>query len=312
MLEITDLHKRYGSVEALRGVDLTIGRGEIVGLVGPNGAGKTSLVSIVADLRRPDRGTVTVDGLDVATHRDEVGSRLGLAPQELAIYPTLKVRDNLVLYAELAGLRRQALRTRVAETAEALGLTELLDRPAQAMSGGQKRRLHTAMALVHRPPLLLLDEPTVGADVDSRQQLLALVHSLADDGAAICYSTHYLPEVESLGATIVVLEAGRVVARGPLDSLVATYARAAVELTFDGPPPDLGMPGASVEGTRMRIVADNPGSAAATLLARLGELNGRATSHLVSVEVIHPTLEAVYLAVTGRRYDMEEALDAAA
>lgn len=312
MLEITGLHKRYGSVEALRGVDLRIGPGEIVGLVGPNGAGKTSLVSIVAGLRRPDQGTVHVGGLDVARHRDEVGSLLGLAPQELAIYPTLKVRDNIVVFAELAGLRRQALRARVNETAEALGLTDLLDRPAQALSGGQKRRLHTAMALVHRPPLLLLDEPTVGADIDSRQHLLELVRSLAAEGAAICYSTHYLPEVEVLGATVVVLEAGRVVARGALDELVTAHARAAVELTFDGVPPDLGLPGSVVDGTRLRVVADDPGSAAAHLLARLGELNGKASSHLISLEVVHPTLEAVYLAVTGRRYDMEEAADAVA
>lgn len=169
MLSVRGVHKSYGSVEALRGVDLTVEPGEIVGLVGPNGAGKTSLVSIVAGLRRPDRGEVHVGGLDVTRHRQEVGRLLGLAPQDLAIYPTIKVRDNLVVYGELAGLRGAELRRRIDETAETLGITDLLDRRGAALSGGQKRRLHTAMALVHRPPLLLLDEPTVGADIESRQ-----------------------------------------------------------------------------------------------------------------------------------------------
>ncbi|HEX2849276.1 MAG TPA: ABC transporter ATP-binding protein [Acidimicrobiales bacterium] len=293
------VEKSYGRVAALRGVDLEVGRGEIVGLVGPNGAGKTSLVSIVAGLRRPDKGTVTVDGLDVAHHRDRVGAHLGLAPQDLAIYPTLRVRDNLVAFGELAGLRGRALRERLAETADALGLGDLLDRRAAALSGGQKRRLHTAMALIHRPPLLLLDEPTTGADVESRNQLLALVRSLADAGAAVCYSSHYLPEVEQLRASIVILDQGQVVARGPLDTLLGAHARAVVALVFDGPAPTLAIEGAVADGDRLRLPSDDPASTAARALAML---NG-AAEHLVGVEIVRPTLESVYLAVTGRRYD---------
>lgn len=298
MLSVVGLEKSYGRVAALRGVDLEVQPGEIVGLVGPNGAGKTSLVSIVAGLRRPDRGTVTVNGLDVAQHRDRVGPQLGLAPQDLAIYPTLRVRDNLVAFGELAGLRGRALRDRIAETAAALGLVDLLDRRAAALSGGQKRRLHTAMALIHRPPLLLLDEPTTGADVESRNQLLDLVRSLAEDGAAICYSSHYLPEVEQLDASIAILDRGQIVARGPLDALLASHARAVVELVFDGVSPTLAIDGATADGNRLRIPADDPAATAARALAML---NGSAT-HLTGVEIVRPTLEAVYLAVTGRRY----------
>jgi ABC-2 type transport system ATP-binding protein len=302
MLKVRGVHKRYGAVEALRGVDLEVTAGEICALVGPNGAGKTSLVSIVAGLRRPDEGEVEVGGLDVTKHRQEVGRLLGLAPQELAIYPTIKVRENLVLYGELAGLRGAALRRRVDETAEALGITDLLGRRGQALSGGQKRRLHTAMALIHRTPLLLLDEPTVGADIESRQQLLELVRTLAAEGAAVCYSTHYLPEVEVLDATVAVLDRGRVLARGTLAGLLATHARAAVELEFNGPAPLLdGFPDAVREGNLLRISATNPATTAAAALSALRPDD----PPLAGLEIVHPTLEAVYLAVTGRRFETD-------
>jgi ABC-2 type transport system ATP-binding protein len=304
MLQVRGVHKAYGAVEALRGVDLAIEPGEIVGLVGPNGAGKTSLVSIVAGLRRPDAGEVTVGGLDVTRHRQSVGKLLGLAPQELAIYPTLKVRDNLVVYGELAGLRGAALRRRIDETADALGIADLLRRQASALSGGQKRRLHTAMAMLHRPPLLLLDEPTVGADIESRQQLLGLVRHLAAEGAAVCYSTHYLPEVEALGATVAILEGGSIISRGTLERLLADHATAAVELEFQGPAPEIaGFPEARREGNRVRIPAIEPASTAARVLAALGPDDPA----LVGLEVVHATLEAVYLAVTGRRFAIDAA-----
>lgn len=304
MLTVRGVRKRYGAVEALRGVDLEVTAGEICALVGPNGAGKTSLVSIIAGLRRPDEGEVEVGGLDVTRHRQEVGRLLGLAPQELAIYPTIKVRDNIVVYGELAGLRGTELRRRVDETAEALGITDLLGRQANALSGGQKRRLHTAMALVHRPPLLLLDEPTVGADIESRQQLLQLVRQLATDGAAVCYSTHYLPEVEVLGASVAILEAGRVIARGPLNELLADHAEPAIELQFHGAaPPHLATsPGAVVDGDKVRIPAADPAATAASILTALRPDDPA----LASLEVIHPTLESVYLTLSGRRYDAEE------
>lgn len=296
MLEVRNVHKRYGSVVALRGVDLSVSAGEIVGLVGPNGAGKTSLVSIVAGLRGPDEGTVHIDGHDVARHPHRSRQRLGFAPQELGIYPTITVRDNLLVFGEIAGLRRKALDERVEEVASALGLSDLLTRPGQALSGGQKRRLHTAMAMIHRPSLLLLDEPTAGSDIDTREELLDLVRRMADEGAAVCYSTHYLPEVEALKASVAVIDRGAVVARGPLADLLAAHARSAVELVFDGTPPPL--EGGDIDGNRLRIVAPDPAAAAARALAGLGDHAAR----LQSVEVVRPTLESVYLSVTGRRY----------
>ena len=303
MLQVRGVTKAYGSVVALAGVDLEVAAGEIVGLVGPNGAGKTSLVSIVAGLRRPDTGQVFVDGLDVSVDSGAVSDRIGLAPQELAIYPNLRVRENLTLYGELAGLRRKQLSTRIADIADSLGLAHLIERPAAALSGGEKRRLHTAMALVHRPKLLLLDEPTTGADVESRGQLLELVRELARGGAAICYSTHYLPEVETLGASVAILDRGRVIARGSVRDLVAEHAMAGVELLFDGPAPALARADVVIEGSRLRVNSADPAQTAAQVLVSLPP---EATARLQSVEILHPTLESVYLAVAGRRYGQDE------
>ena len=291
MLVVEGVRKSYGSLVALDGVDLSVAAGEVVGLVGPNGAGKTSLVSIVAGLRRADEGRVTVDGVDVGRHRDKVGHLVGFASQDLALYPTLTVRDNLVIFGELAGLRRKELRARIDDVAAGLGLDELLARRANALSGGQKRRLHTAMALLHRPPLLLLDEPTVGADIESRARLLDHVRRLAhEEGAAVVYSTHYLPDVEQLGASVAVIDKGRVLARGALSDLLARHARAAVELVF-------------VDGERRRIVTDEPARAAAEALAALAA--DAQASRLQGVEIVQPTLESVYLTITGRRFDHE-------
>ncbi|HUG83834.1 MAG TPA: ABC transporter ATP-binding protein, partial [Euzebya sp.] len=214
MLHVSGLTKRYGQTTVLNAVDLQVARGEIVGLIGPNGAGKTTLVSIVAGLVRPDEGTIAIGGVDPQRTPLRARRLIGLAPQDLGVYPTATVAENLHLFAGLAGLRRGEAKRHIAELAQVLGLAALLQQRVQTLSGGQKRRLHTAAALLHRPPLALLDEPTVGADVETRAMLLRVVRDLADEGTAVVYTTHYLHELEHLGATIAVLEQGRVVARG--------------------------------------------------------------------------------------------------
>jgi ABC-2 type transport system ATP-binding protein len=221
MLDARQVRKRFGDVVALDGFDLQIAAGEIVGLVGHNGAGKTTFVEIVAGLTRPDSGTVLVDGVDCTSRPVQVRERIGLAPQEISLYPSLTVRENLRLFAGLAGLRGRRLRAAIADTGEALGLTEMLDRQVGYLSGGQRRRTQAATALVHRPRLLLLDEPTAGADPGTRQALLQLVRRCADDGTAVCYTTHYLPELADLEATIAVAARGRIIARGTQEQLLA-------------------------------------------------------------------------------------------
>ena len=299
MLGVRGLRKSYGDTVALAGVDLDVAPGEIVGLLGPNGAGKTTMVSIVAGLRRADGGSVTVNGIDALAKPAEARRCIGLAPQELGIYPLLTVRDNLLVFAELADLRGRTRDQRIDEIAEALELTEFMDRPARHLSGGEKRRLHTALALVHRPPLLLLDEPTTGVDVRTRARVLDVVRGLAEAGSAVCYSTHYLPEVEALGASVAIIDRGQVLVRGPIEELVRRHGECAVELTFDGAPPQLALELRSEARDQMlRIYTDEPATVAASVLTRLGADAER----LRSIDLVYPSLEAVFLAVTGRRY----------
>lgn len=303
MLDAVGVVKRYGDHEALRGVSLQVGPGEVCGLLGPNGAGKTTLVSIVAGLRRPDSGSVSVDGVDVVTGGRRARMAVGLAAQETGIYPTVSVRGNVELFGRLAGLAGRDLDRRIDEVAEILELTDLLGRPARNLSGGEKRRVHTAMAMVHRPRLLMLDEPTTGVDVATRARLLDAVAALAaHDGCSVLYSTHYLPEIEQLGASVAILDHGRILARGSQDDLIAEHGSGLVELTFDGPAP--AVDGAIVDGSTVRIATDRPGPTAAAVTARLGA----AAEHLESVELLRPSLESVFLAVTGKPYAQDDDL----
>ena len=299
VLAIRGLHKSYGDTVALAGVDLEVAPGSIVGLLGPNGAGKTSLVSIVAGLRRPDAGTVHVGGIDVVRAPQRARGLIGLAPQDTGVYAPLSVRNNLRFFAGLAGMRRVEQRERIDEIAGALGLDALLDRRAAELSGGERRRLHTAIALLHRPLLVLLDEPTTGADVRTRSQILQLVRRLADDGSAIVYSTHYLHEIEELDAFVTFIDAGRVVARGSTAELVRRYGASALELTFvDDVPAAARVEGAHIDGSTVRIPAVDPAITAAAILPRLG----LHAADLRSIEIVRPSLESVFLTVTGRRF----------
>ena len=254
----------------------------------------------MAGLRRPDAGTVHVDGVDVVADPQRACPLIGYAPQETGVYLPLTVRDNLRFFAGLAGLRRRARDERIDAVGAALSLEGLFDRRGSELSGGERRRLHTAIALVHRPRLVLLDEPTTGADVRTRGQILQLVQSLAEEGSAVVYSTHYLHEIEELGASVAFIDRGRIVARGQTSDLVRQYGSSALELTFDGPvPPAARLQGATVDGCSVRISASDPARTAAELLCRLDA----ETAGLRGIEVIRPTLETVYLSVTGRRYE---------
>ncbi|MDA0136576.1 ABC transporter ATP-binding protein [Solirubrobacter deserti] len=256
-LALAGVVKRYGERTALDGVDFEVGAGEVVALLGPNGAGKSTLVSIAAGLLKADAGSVSVRG------------RPGLAPQDIGIYPSLTVRENLWAFAELHGVSRRRAERLLAPFV----LTELADRAAGTLSGGEQRRLHTALAVVHRPRLVLLDEPTAGADTQTRSAILRAVLELASDGAAVVYTTHYLPEVEELDAGVALLEAGRIIATGSVSELVAAHAESVVEITY-------------TDGRTVRR--------AGTSLHGLGD-------DVVRAEVIRPSLEAAYLALTGRR-----------
>lgn len=301
MLEITGLKKAYGDNQVLRGVDLSVQPGQILGLLGSNGAGKTTLISIVAGLRPADAGTVQVAGIDALRNRRQAARHIGLAPQELGIYPTLTVHDNLAFFARLGGLSASAASRREREVAEAIGLADQLKKKAGELSGGQKRRLHTGMALLHKPELLFLDEPTVGADVQSRAGILEVVQALAAEGAAVVYTSHYLTELEQLKAYIAVLNEGEIVVRGDLEEVINRYAVADVVLRFTGVPPELSGWRRDGDGLSPIVTPADPARTAAQALAMLGD----AADSLAGVEIIRPSLEAAYLAITGETISLE-------
>ena len=301
MLEVAGLVKRFGDVVALDGLDLQVGAGEVVGLVGHNGAGKTTAVEVVLGLVRPDAGTVRVGGVDALAEPRRARALTGVAAQDLQLYVTATVRQNLALCAGLAGLPRRA----ADDALDEVGLAEVADRRVAVLSGGQRRRVQAACALLGRPQLLLLDEPTVGADPQTRSALLAAVRRRADEGAAVLYTTHYLPELVELGATLAAVRAGRVVARGSQAELLAGLpSRVVVSFDDDGgrpgprgsdrrapdePPAALAGQRAERDGDAWVIRTRDPGGTLAALV-RAGSLPRR-------VDVQQPSLDDLYQAL---------------
>jgi ABC-2 type transport system ATP-binding protein len=285
MLDVRRLSKAYGSLQALDSVDLVVATGEVTALLGRNGAGKTTLVSIIG-------------GIDAFADPRRAQANLGLAPQETGVYPTLSCRDNLRLFTGLAGMGRKEARAAIDDLAELLGLTELLDRRAKELSGGERRRLHTAIALVGRPSLVLLDEPTVGADVQTRSQLLGVVRDLAHNGAAVVYSTHYFPEVTELDASVVILERGHVLARGSINEVVAEHSVGTVQLEFAGPAPDVArlLPSDRVTTSGSCVWIETNETAAVTAVI-LANLDAQAVK-LCGLTISEPSIESAFLQLT--------------
>jgi ABC-2 type transport system ATP-binding protein len=264
VLHAKGLRKRYREVTALDGFDLDVARGEIVGLIGHNGAGKSTFVSIVSGLVRADGGELAIGT-----------KKIGVAPQTLGLYPTATVGEHLRLFANLHGVRGGARDDR--GIADELLLTELLGKKVKELSGGQQRRVQAATALVHRPELLLLDEPTVGADPVTRDALLAAVRRQADRGAAVLYTTHYLPELDKLDATLAVAQHGRVIARGSRAELLKDHP-ATLAATF-------------ADGREVSMPTTDPSAALAELLKGGDEL----PEH---IDIRSPSLDDLYAALT--------------
>ncbi|MFG2793485.1 ABC transporter ATP-binding protein [Streptomyces sp. NPDC048419] len=274
MLDAQELVKRYGRHRALDGFDLTVAPGEIVGLIGHNGAGKTTFVEIVTGLVRPDAGRIRIGPHDALRDGRAARGLLGVAPQELALYGSATARENLKLLAGLAGLRGRRRDAEIDRVLDELRLTAVADRPTGILSGGQRRRVQAATAMVGCPSLLLLDEPTAGADPETRAALLAAVKARAAAGAAVLYTTHYLPELVDLDATLALARAGRVIARGTQD-----------ELTRDLPG-ELHVTFADPAVPEMRLPTTDPGADLAALLT-----SGRTPA---SVDVRRPGLDDLY------------------
>jgi|SRR5690625_4597576 len=314
-LVTTGIDKAFGSHQVLSGASLRVEAGEVVGLLGPNGAGKTTFISIATGALAADRGQVCVDGVDVATDRRAAARHLGTAPQELGVYPMLTVRENVVGMARIHGLVGRRARARSEAVVEALGLTACAGTRAEHLSGGQRRRLHTAMALVHEPAVVFLDEPTVGADIESRHQIVRHVRNLADAGAAVVYTTHYVHELELLGARLAVLADGRIQDHGAVQDAIDSWGGTRVRVRLDS---RVGKNGAvpvpaAWERSGPWLVSTcahlPPGRALAAGLQQLGDL----AADVVEVDVQRPSLEQAYLRILqhGQRTAGAESVHAA-
>jgi len=276
VLRVNELRKSFGSVRALDGVSFHAARGEVLGLLGPNGAGKSTALAICTGLLVPDSGSVELG--DAGSPRSPAARRLiGLAPQQIALYEDLTARENLVFLARIHGVHDPV--RRADELLDMVGLLPRARDRVRTYSGGMQRRLNLAAAIVHDPPVILLDEPTAGVDPQSRSGILELVQRLAAEGRAVIYTTHYMEEAQRLCSRVAIVDQGRVLATGTVPELIAAHGGESV-VTVDTP--------SGARSTRTR----EPLREIERALAE-----GGATA----VRIDQPDLEAVFLALTGRR-----------
>ena len=304
LLRVEGLCKSFGSLRAVDRVSFAVGAGELYGLLGPNGSGKTTTLSIIAGLLRPDAGEVSVEGVRLRDDPQRVRRCLGVVPQELALYEELTARENLEFWGRLAGLGAREARRRATELLEALALTERAGEPVKTYSGGLKRRVNLGCALLHRPRLLLLDEPTVGIDPQARANLLDFLRDRQRDGTAFLYTTHYLEEAETLCQRIGILDHGRLLAEGTLEELQQRLGGDrlfVLEGDLDGAQPDT-WPGFAARfrliqrTARQLVVAARDARDPAECLRDLLALPVR----VENVTLKRPSLNDVFLQLTGR------------
>jgi ABC-2 type transport system ATP-binding protein len=305
-VEIRGVSKTYPGAPqpAVDNIDLAIARGRLFGLLGPNGAGKTTLLSMLCGLLNPSAGTIRVEGFDVQHAADAVRSRIGLVPQDLAIYPALTARENLAYFGGIQGLRGAALKTRIDYCLSTAGLEALADRRVETFSGGLKRRLNLVIALIHQPELLILDEPTVGIDPQSRRFIHENLRRLNREGLSIIYTSHYMEEVEQLCDELAIIDHGHIIARGTLNEILNRLTSGAIHLRVNVPVTEAvqtqlreieGVRTLAYHGALLHLDSATPQPTLAQVLALLR----REGVDVVSVSMGAVNLEQVFIALTG-------------
>jgi ABC-2 type transport system ATP-binding protein len=301
MIEVRGLVKSFGDIHALGGVDFAVNEGEIFGLLGPNGAGKTTTISIIAGLLNADSGSVRVSGMDIRKEGSRVRRMLGVVPQDIALYEELSGRENLRFWGGLYGLSGKKLREEAARVLDLVGLADRADDPVREYSGGMKRRLNLSAGLIHRPKVILLDEPTLGIDPQARINILDIIRDGVSEGMTAIYTTHYLEEAEKLCDRIAIIDRGRILAQGTLKELVKLAGEGnlvTVSGAFSREEVGPLLKGIAVEhldngSLRMLI----PGQA--ELSGALGRLFSSGIS-IGEVSIQEPSLEGVFIKLTGR------------
>jgi len=305
IVQVSGLTKRFDDLVAVNDVNFEIAEGEIFGLLGPNGAGKTTTISMISCLIEPNAGDITVDGHSVKKEASAVKRALGVVPQEIALYPALSAAENLSFWGQMYGLHGQALKDAVAEALKLAGLEDRAKERIEKYSGGMKRRINIAAGILHRPRVILMDEPTVGIDPQSRNHILETVKELNHSGMTVLYTSHYMEEVEFLCHRIAIMDHGTIIAMGTLDELreivgsmdvVEILVKDVSDERLEAVRGIEGVTGADRIEDGLRVLTASSGSILGKTILTL-ESDG---SHVASVSVTEPNLESVFLHLTGK------------
>ena len=304
-ISVQNLQKSFGENHAVQGVSFDVEEGEIFSLLGPNGAGKTTTISMLSCLLRPDAGDALIMGHSIRSGDMGVKSVLGVVPQEIALYEDLTARENLTFWGKMYGLRGSALKSRVKEVLEIIGLTDRANDRVGKYSGGMKRRVNIGVALLHKPKVVYMDEPTVGIDPQSRRNILDSVVALKNQGMTVLYTTHYMEEAEELSDHIAIMDHGKMIACGTNEELVKLVGeQTRIDLTVNVEPGRIadtwrnipGVEGASVEDEKIGVLVDDSNA----VLPKLFDSAAHSSARITSVDIREPNLEAVFLHLTGR------------
>lgn len=304
-IQVQNIQKSFGALKAVQGVSFDVQQGEIFSLLGPNGAGKTTTISMLSCLLRPDGGDALIMGSSV--RRDPMGVKkvLGVVPQEIALYEDLSARENLTFWGRMYGLNGAALAKRVDEVLELIGLTERAKDRVGKYSGGMKRRVNIGVALLHKPKVIYMDEPTVGIDPQSRRSILDGVIALKDQGMTVLYTTHYMEEAQELSNHIAIMDHGKLIACGTHDSLiqlVGSKDRITLHINAEGDKvldpwrAASGVASITAEDGTLQLLVDDSNR----VLPNLFEIASSRGVRITSVDIQSPNLETVFLHLTGR------------
>jgi ABC-2 type transport system ATP-binding protein len=304
-IQVENLDKRFDDIHAVDNISFNVQQGEIFSLLGPNGAGKSTTISMISGLLSPDEGDASILGHSITQHGADAKACIGIVPQEIALYEDLTARENMEFWGKMYGLRGQELRQRVDEVLQMISLTERQKDRIEKYSGGMKRRVNIGVALLHKPAVIIMDEPTVGIDPQSRRHILDGVKELQAEGATILYTTHYMEEAQELSDHIAIMDNGQIMASGTHDELVRLIGRQdQIDLQLSAPSEQViaqwqeipGVAQVAVENGLVTILADDSN----VILPRLFDVANENEVRITAVDIQEPNLESVFLHLTGR------------